>query len=207
MEKLYDNLDMAVAFAISFESFVYFYDDIAIGAYEKEICEHCGYHIQSTDYLAPRSNCKKPCSILSSYEFGVDCKLHDELIKNFEITEKDFRPIRNKLGEIVYYQITPQHTMLKLEEVNRWKPHLICEKCGYVEYTDDEYITPSGEPYYYITQQALEDMHDLNVTYEVFDCQLPLFVVNKKVYEFLISYYPKAHFFPFFLNDSDSFSV
>lgn len=201
MEKLYDNLDMAVAFAISFESFVYFYDDIAIGEYEKEICKHCGYHIQSADYLAPRSNCKKPCSILSSYEFGVDCKLHDELIQNFEITENDFRPICNKRGEIVYYQITPQHTMLKLEEVNRWKPHLICKQCGYVEYTDDEYTTPSGEPYYYITQQALEDMHDLNVTCEVFDCQLPLFVVNKKVYEFLISYYPKAHFFPFFLNE------
>ena len=41
------------------------------------------------------------------------------LIDNFNITDDDFRPIRNKTGDVVYYQISPMHTMLPIIFQNR----------------------------------------------------------------------------------------
>lgn len=46
--------------------------------------------------------------------------LYDNLdeAKAFDVTEEDFRHVRTKRGEIVYYQVTPQHKLLPLHEVN-----------------------------------------------------------------------------------------
>ena len=43
---------------------------------------------------------------------------YDKLIGKFDVMEEDFRPVRTKRGEIVYHQVTPQHKLLPLHEVN-----------------------------------------------------------------------------------------
>ena len=122
------------------------------------------------------------------------------MINRFDITEADFRPIRNKKSEIVYYQITPQHVMKPIHKENDWHPYP-CSRCGSIRYSHKEYENEKGEFYYYISKQALDDMHDLNVTYERFDCYNPAYVISKRVYEFLVERYPRAHYFPFFLGE------
>ena len=200
MERLYDNLDEAKAFAISFTTFIYDYDDMLIDDYCSFPCECCGRMIQEKDYLAPKSNCKKPCGILTTFNFGVSSTLRDDLIANFDITEEDFRPIRSKKGEIVYYQITPQHTMLPLEHENKWRANKPCPQCGSYFYKNHAQENNKGEDFYYISQRAIDDMHDINVTFEKFSkFYIPHFVISRRVYDYLVERYPKTHFFPFFL--------
>ena len=199
MEKLYDNLDEAKAFNLSFTNFAYFCDDMAIHEYHTVICNECGLDYQSMDYIAPRSNCKKPTSILHSLQFGVSAELRADLIELFDITEDDFRPVRNKRGDIVYYQITPQHVMLPISEENQWKPKAPCPKCGSVKYEDHQYINEKRQYYYYINQAALDDMHDLNVTYERFRWYRPYYVISRRLYDYLIERFPRTHYEPFFL--------
>ena len=202
MHKLYDDLDKAKAFALSFTNFTYFYGDICFADYEKVLCEACGKAVQDKDYLCPKANCKKPTSILASWEFGVSPELRDELLANFDVTEADFRPIRTKRGEVVYYQITPQHTLLPLHEENDWPIQECCSKCGNVRY--DSRIQKEndlGEPYFHITSEALASMSDLNVTFERFSMDFPLFVISRRLYDFLIERYPRTHYFPFYLKE------
>lgn len=201
MDKLYDNLDQAKAFALSFTNFAYFYDDVGIWEFHTTVCKQCKKTYQSEDYLAPRASCKKATSILHSLEFGVSEELRNDLIENFDITKADFRPVRNKKREIVYYQITPQHTMLPLSEANDWPVDQLCSQCGTVLYDRPRRENEKGEPYFYITQDALDEMHDLNVTFEKFQRHYPLFVISRRVYEFLIERYPRTHYFPFFMKN------
>ena len=198
MEKLYDNLDQAKAFQLSFTNFVDIYDDTCLMDFAEEICDRCGKAVQNRDYLIPKSRCKKPYGILSSCEFGVNKELRDELIKRFDITDNDFRPIRNKRGEIVFYQITPQHTMQPIFKENGWLPYVF-SKCGSIRYSCTEQENEKGEFYYYISQEALDGMHDLNITSERFDTHDPLYIISKRVYEFLVEHFPRTHYFPFFL--------
>ena len=159
--------------------------------------------IQAKDYLAPKANCKNPCGILTTFHFGVSIELRDQLMERFEISEQNFRPIRNKRGEIVYYQITPQHTMLPLQKENDWKAAKLCPQCGSLYYEDHHYENSKGEKYYYISQQALDEMHDINVTYECFSrFYIPRFVISRRVYNFLVERYPRTHYFPFYLKET-----
>lgn len=134
MHRLYDNLNTAVAFAISFTNFAYFYDDLEDTDTHKMVCEECFKEIQFADYRMPRSSAKKDTAILHSLEPGVCPELKDELIARFDISEADFRPVRTKKDEIVYYQITPQHVMLPLCEPNDWPILECCPQCGSVIY-------------------------------------------------------------------------
>lgn len=202
MQNLYDNLSDAKAFALSFTNFAYFYDDLANEDSYTVLCDACRREIQSSDYRMPRSSAKKPTAILHSLEFGVSPELREELIDRFDVTEADFRPIRTKKNEIVYYQITPQHSMLPLQEVNNWPLLSICDQCGNVRYNDDPMPKNSlGEGYYYISQEALEEMHDFNVSFEHFHRDYPLFIISRRVFDFLIESYPRTHYFPFFLKE------
>ena len=201
MHKLYDNLEEAKAFAISFTNFAYFYDDWEKTDTYKLVCEHCYKEVQYADYQMPRSSAKKDTSILHSLEPGVSPSLRDELIENFDVTEADFRPVRTKKGEIVYYQITPQHVMLPLHEVNEWPVLSTCPYCGNVRYNDIPKRNHIGESYHYISSEILEKMHDLNITFERFHRDYPLFVISRRLYDFLIERYPRTHYFPFFLKE------
>lgn len=118
MNNLYDNLDEAKAFVLHFTNFAYFYSDIAFDEYYTTVCATCGREVQHRDYLMHRSSAKKDTHLLHSYEPGISPALRDELIGKFDVTEEDFRPVRTKRGEIVYYQVTPQHKLLPLHEVN-----------------------------------------------------------------------------------------
>lgn len=199
MYKLYDNLADAKAFALSFTNFAYFYDDLANEDSYTVVCDACHKEIQSSDYLMPRSSAKKPTAILHSCEFGVSPELRDMLIERFDIAEKDFRPVRSKKNDIVYYQITPQHIMLPLHDANGWSVMSICAQCGNIRFDRCPERNSQKEPYYYITQEALDDMHDLNITFEHFHRDYPLFIISRRVYDFLIEHYPRTHYFPFFL--------
>lgn len=203
MHKLYDDLDEAKAFAISFTNFAYFYDDWENEDTYTVICEECYREIQHADYQMPRASAKKDTAILHSLEPGVSPALRDELIARFDITEADFRPVRTKKGEIIYYQITPQHALLPLHEANGWIVEYVCPKCGNVRYHDMDRAHPrTGEPCYHITQEALDHMHDVNVTFEHFRRDYPLFVISRRVYDFLIERYPRTHYFPFYLKEA-----
>lgn len=199
MHRLYDNIGDAKAFALSFTNFAYFYSDWENSDTYELVCEHCNKEIQYSDYRMPKSSAKKDTAILHSLEFGVSPTLRDELIRNFDITEADFRPIRNKSDEIVFYQITPQHTLLPLHEVNGWPILECCPQCCSVLYDRPRMKNSNGEPFFFISCEVLEDMHDLNVTFERFRRHFPLFVISRRLYDFLIERYPRTHYFPFFL--------
>ena len=202
MHCLYDNLKEAKAFALSFTNFAYFYDDLEDTDTHTVVCEHCYKEVQHADYRMPRASAKKPTAILHSCEPGVSPELRDELIARFDITEADFRPVRTKKDEIIYYQITPKHVMLPLHEVNAWSILTQCSKCGNIRYDHRREKNDKGEPYYYITKEALNNMHDLNVSFECFHRDSELFIISRRVYDFLIERYPRTHYFPLFLKES-----
>ncbi len=202
MDRLYANIDEAKAFALRFANFAYFYDDWnPVESYTTVVCQMCQKEIQHSDYQMPRASAKKPTAILHSLDFGVSPELRDELIARFDITEADFRPIRTKRGEIVYYQITPQHVMRPLHNVNSWPVLKECPQCGHVYYEIIDRLNEQDEDYYYITQEALDDMHDLNVTFEHFRGDYPIFVISRRVYDYLTERFPGTHFYPFFLRE------
>ena len=201
MDSLYDNIQDAKAFSLSFTNFAYTYDDCSVVDFETVICKTCKKAIQTRDFLCPKSSCKKPVSILDTYQFGISLELRDELISRFDISEADFRPIRNKSGEIVYYQITPRHIMLPIHEENNWIPKEKCPECGGVQYEFHHFKNQKNEFYFYISQAALDDLHDLNVTYEGFRWYRPEYIISRRVYDFLTERYPRTHYFPLFLNN------
>ena len=61
------------------------------------------------------------------------------------------------------------------------------------------YKNKQGLEYYYISKEALEDMHDINETYERFNIFIPEFIVSRRVYDYLIEIYPRMRFIPLFL--------
>lgn len=199
MDRLYDNIDEAQAFMLSFTNFAYFYDDVSIWEFHTELCHECRKRRQFKDFLAPRASCKKPTSILHSLDMGISIELRDDLIKLFDISEADFRPVRTKKGEIVYYQITPQHVMRPIHEENEWQIMIDCPACGSVQYKRSDFRNEKKEPYYFISQAALDEMHDLNVTYEQFRWGIPVVIISRRVYDYLTERYPRTHYFPLFL--------
>ena len=198
-EKRYPNISQAVAFRIAFAPMAYKYGNVGWDDIERYVCERCGLTEQYADFLAPKSTFKKEFAILDTYHYGVSANVRKELIENFDVTEDDFRPCRNKSGDIVFYQITPVHTMLPLESVNRTRRLKPCKKCGSIQYREKEYKNENGYPYSFITQEALDDLHDLNVTYEKYEMHLPYWVISRRVYDFLIERYPRMNFEPVFL--------
>ena len=92
--------------------------------------------------------------------------------------------------------------MLPLISVNKTRPLKLCKKCGSIQYREKEYLNENGYPYSFITKEVLDDLHDLNVTYEKYEMHLPYWVVSRRVYDFLIKRYPKMNFEPIFLMNS-----
>lgn len=207
MDRLYDNIDEAKAFVLSFTNFAYGYDDLNSDDFKSVVCEECRKRHQYRDYLFPKASFKKPTSILSYYDFGVSCELRDELIEKFDITEDDFRPIYTKKGELVYYQITPQNVMEPIYEKNDWYVTSVCPQCGAIQYGSDRignwYYNEKREPFAYISQNALDNMHDLNISYERFLRYSANYVISRRLYDFLTERYPRTHYFPLFLKESE----
>lgn len=199
MERLYDNIEQAKAFQVSFTNFVYFYDDVLMSDFETVICDKCMKSVQTRDYLVPRGNCRKPTGILHSLDMGVSPELRDDLIARFEITEEDFRPVYSKKGALVYYQITPRHVMLPIGKENEWSISSTCPYCGGVQHYMCNFTNEKKEPYYLISQEALDDMCDLNITYERCRFYRPMIIISRRVFEYLTDKYPRTHYFPLYL--------
>lgn len=199
MDKLYPDLDRAVAFELRLTHMIFTYDDLCYYDYTEPPCPRCNRALRTKPYLAPKANCKKPCGEIDYGGHGVHPELRDELIARFDITEKDFAPILNKRGEIVYYEITPRHTMLPIHRENRWMPYPPCLVCGSRQFSNHDFENENEEVYHLISPEALGDLHDLNVTFERFSTHEPLIVVSRRVYEFLTEKYPRTHYYPFYL--------
>ena len=191
----------AVAYRIHFTAMICSYGNVGWDEIEKYNCSRCNHTIQIDDFRAPRSSCiKKDGAMLDNFHYGVKEEIRNELIKRFDVSEHDFRACRNKTGNIVYYQITPQHTMLPIANVNNWRSLTPCRKCGSVQYrVMDKKVALYGNDIVFISQAALDDLHDLNVTYEKFEMHLPDFIVSKRLYEFFAIKYPRLLFDPVFL--------
>ena len=201
MEKLYDDLDKAVAFELRFTNMIFTYDDLCYFDFTEKACHRCGRAVRTKPYLAPKANCKKPCGELDYGGHGVNRELRDELIARFDITEEDFAPMYDKRGNVVYYEITPRHTMKPIFRENRWMPYPPCAVCGSQQFSNRDYENDKGEIYHCISTEALEDLHDLNVTFERFSTHKPLIVVSRRVYDFLTGKYPRTHYYPFYLRE------
>ncbi len=200
MEKLYGNLDEAKAFVIDFEYMIFTnqaWDDLV-----EITCQKCGKYYQKCDYQSTKSECKKAFGKLDLEGFGICEDLKNELITNFDISEEDFRPIRNKIGTIIYYQITPTHTMLPNSKIMDWhyEPCLLCKS---EKYWRKSKYNENKEEYYYISQEVLDDLHDINVSHEQFSMYAPIYVVSKRVYEYFAEHYPRAKFSPMFLKQDN----
>lgn len=191
----------AVAYRIHFTAMIYSYGSVGWDEIERYDCNRCNHTIQINDFRTPRPSCiKKDGAILDIFRFGVREEIRNELIRRFDVSENDFRPCRNKTGDIVYYQITPQHTMLPIADVNDWKPLKPCCRCGRIQYrVKNKKAALYGDDVVFISQNALDDLHDLNCTYENFEMHLPEFVVSKRVYEFFNENYRQLLFDPVFL--------
>lgn len=201
-KKRYPNIDDAVAYQIAFSPVVCSYGNVGFDEIKRVVCPKCNRDEQISDFLAAKSSCqKKDCAILDIYHYGVSIDVRNLLIENFDISETDFRPVRNKTGDVVFYQITPQHKMLPIGSVNRFRQLKPCPKCGSIQYRSKAYTNSGGWEYGYITKAALGDLHDLNVTFEEFEMFIPEWIVSKRVYTFLTDKYPRMNFIPLFLKD------
>ena len=201
-EKKYPNIAEAVAFRVAFSTMLFGYDSMSWDELEICSCSRCSKYKQYADFMAPNASCKKKDGvILSSYYYGVSISIHDELIQKFDISEQDFRPIRNKTGDIVFYQLSPCHTMLPIGSVNRFRRLIPCKKCGSIQCREKEYKNKNGYQYSFITEEALNDLHDLNRTYEEFEMHFPKWVVSRRVYDYFAKNYPRLQFEPIFLKE------
>lgn len=199
-KDMYNRKD-AVAYRIHFTDMICSYGSVGWDEIESYDCQCCRHTIQISDFLAPRSSCiKKDGAILDTFHYGVKTEIRSELIERFNVSEHDFRPCRNKAGDIVYYQITPQHTMLPIADVNDWKSLKPCRRCGSTQYRiKDKKAAIDGNDIVFISQSALDNLHDLNCTFEKFEMHLPEFIVSKRVYEFFATNYRRLLFDPVFL--------
>ncbi len=199
--KRYPNISEAVAFRIAFAPLVYSYGSVCGSDILRELCPYCGKTEQYADFLTPKGPCSKmDRGILDIYHYGVSIAVRDLLVENFaDISEDDFRACRSKTGEVVFYQITPRHVLPPMASQVGWQKLASCSKCGSVTYEREEITNELGYQYFYITEEALRQMHSLNVSYENFRRHYPIWVVSREVYGFLTERYPRMEFQPMFL--------
>lgn len=201
-KKMYKAED-AVAYRIHFTSMICSYGNVDWDEIETYDCKSCSHLIQINDFIAPRSSCvKKDGAQLDTFYYGIKGEIRDKLINDFDVNENDFRPIRNKTGDIIYYQITPQHTMIPIADMNDWMKLKPCRRCGRTQYRMKcKEAALDGNDIVFISSKALDDLHDFNCTFERFEMYLPNFIVSKRVYEFFAQNYPRLLFDPVFLKD------
>lgn len=195
------NQNNAVAYRLHFTAMICSYGSVGWDEIELSDCKHCNHTTQINDFLVPRHACiKKDGAILDIYRYGISEEIRHKLIERFNIDEHVFRPCRNKVGDIVYYQITPQHTMLPIADLNDWISLKPCSKCGSTQYrVKNKKAALEGNDIIFISKSALDDLHDFNCTFEKFEMHIPEFIVSKRIYEFFSTNYPKLLFDPVFL--------
>jgi hypothetical protein len=144
--------------------------------------------------MVPKSSFnKKKYGILSSWRFAVSERIMNEIV-GMGASADDFMPVITKQGEIVCYQIEPVNTISGMSEINNWRKESGCSKCNYPIYWEIDWKASM------ITEKLLSELTLLNKTEELMgDANIPEYIINKELYEFLIAKYPKMNFEPIFL--------
>lgn len=200
-EKKYDKQDYfnAVAYVINFKNMSYGYGNKGAADYFEKCCK-CGnlFLNQVKDYEMPMSEMKnKHFTQLDIFRFAVSEKVKDELLE-LRVSKDVFRPVwqKNKQGLPVCYQLSPINTLPSISEVNGWRSYIGCQHCNKVLFDWD------NDQFYYLSSEAVDLLQDFNLTTEqVGNLCTPKYLVNKKIYEYLIYRYKNMYFEPVFLKE------
>lgn len=158
-------------------------------------CSSCHHIKQTVNLTIPKSSLKKEYGRLSFFGFCVSIECKESLVNTFDdISENDFRPVTAKNGDLLCYQLTPQHTMEPIYPYNSEIKPYHCNSCG-----TTFWIEPINETVLYITEQMLNKLSSLNLTFEHTPLSQGSIIVTKDVYNFLINKYPKMEFTPILL--------
>lgn len=198
----------AVAYQLNFVSMCYDYGNETHNAYFKSCCENSDVlSVHFKDFECPRSNMKKPYMQLDWYFYAISEELKNAII-SFGIDDREedvFRPIWTRKHDMpIGFSIEPKHILKPIFKENNYDVKTVCSDCDVVWATVKEDLTVGsdynglGAPIY-ISKAVLDDFHDFNSTYEYFGPGGYLIkdvIVSKRVYDFIISLYPRAEFRP-----------
>lgn len=202
----------AVAYKLNFVSMAYGYGDRIHGDYFRPCCEKTkAVSVHYKDFEFPKSKTVlKPYIQLDWYFYAVSEELKNAIIDfGIDDNEEDiFRPVwTKKHDKPLCYSIEPKHILKPIAQENNYDTKVVCEDHDVVwafrkkdDYTDYKGI---GGPVY-ISEEVLEDFHDFNYTYEFFGpggYLLRNVIVSKRVYDFIISLYPRAEFRPVLIKE------
>ena len=129
------------------------------------------------------------------------------MIEHKMAQKEDFLEVKDKRGEVVAYQIQPQHLITGFAMDNNMRLVDKCINCGLKRYEYDM------EPFY-ISEELLKQLHGLNRTTEVtgpviekydenqkekvYSLVEPWYIINKEVFTLLHEKYPRMQFIPIF---------
>ena len=193
----------APAYLVRFGGFVYGYDEEEwIEKYYTPCCEvshwydggGCG--IQTGNYYVPKSQFRnKKYVITDMYDYAVNDDVK-QLMLEHGAQEEDFLPILTKAEEIVFWQLTPKHTIYGMGETNGWKKIKGCRGCGKETYLSNDYDCTR------ITPEIVGQLKAINRTSETFGRSFqPEIIINKELYTALKKEYPRMHFEPILLKE------
>lgn len=215
IETVYSKQDFnnGVAYMVNFWNFAYTYDDVALDDYLKECCcapkwKYENGLIQYKPLLIPSSEIKKKKCAKLHLGYAINKDVVSLLTEHELAQTEDFLEVKDKRGEVVAYQISPQHLVTGFAIDNNMRLVDKCINCGLERYEYDK------EPFY-INERLLGQLQGLNCTTEVtgpiierYDENLiekkysivePWYIINKEVYTLLNKKYPKMQFIPIFM--------
>ncbi len=206
-----DIADEAVAYSLNFVYMAYSYDSVHEYYFKpccsetKSLCKHY------RDFEIPKSQIKKPYFQLDWFFYGISPQLKKEIVAfGIDDSENIFRPIYSKNEkDPVAFSIEPVHILKPIYKENDYNIKVICEQHDVVwatvkeenRYRNSKY--KMGEPIY-ISKEVNDDLHDFNYTYEFFGPGGYLVrdvIVSKRIYDFIISLYPRAEFRPVLIKE------
>lgn len=206
-----DIENKAVAYSLNFIYMAYSYDSVHENYFKPCCSETKSLSVHYKNFEISKSQIKKPYFQLDWFFYGVSPQLKNELVDfGIDDAENIFRPIYTKKErEIVAFSIEPVHILKPIYKENDYNIDVLCEKHNVVWATvnDENLYRKSryklGEPIY-ISKEVLDDFHDFNYTYEFFGpggYLLRNVIVSKRIYDFIISLYPRAEFRPVLIKE------
>lgn len=177
------------------------YDDLG---YEYQGCSNCEMRERSEDtfFVLPRGYIKR-----KQKDYGIawldDCheavllpKLVQEL-KDAGINENHFLPVFSKKKSILGYVFDTSNILPKSSyEDPNYELNKTCSKCGAVTLNENEEIFIQHPKT--ITQEGLDQLQDINFTYEYYDGYREL-IISPKVYSIIRKYVKDVSFMPVYL--------
>ncbi len=200
-EKIWGDCRDAIAYSLNFVQICYLANNKGVSDFFTSSCDFCEcYDLQTKDLEYPKSNfSKKDYYYLDIGYYGVSEKMYNDIIY-FGVSKNNFNPIYNShQSAILGYQITPQHILPPVFDVNGVEEIKICNKCGKKNYEyfdetkNDIAYNKLGYPLY-LTENAFKNLKDINITFEGQDT-----IISLNLYNYLIKKYPKLECRPVFV--------